>query len=381
MGKPENKIVLDLRPLQTGYAKRGIGRYTEELAKGLSEKCDFLYSLIFNHLENPMPQVPIWIQVPPKKRQWLWDQTVLPFLLWKYRISLFHNFVALGPLDKISFPGLFASKCIATIHDLHMFEEKASDINRFYRNTKRIRFQEKFVPRLFHCAVDSEFTREKVLERFPISKNKVTEVPVGADHLLRNNSTNDIAGLEALPEKFILSLGDTDNKNLSLSFKILQRLREQIPDLNWVVCGRKTHAKIHPNKTPDHFPWIHFIKFVDDPGLTVLYKKAQLLLFPSIEEGFGVPVAEAMHLKCPVVASSIEPLISILGYDPGLNPKDDSKQSLENWTHTAWEILTNSKKREALIKRHNEHVQYYRWQTAVDKILEIYKSAGILNTK
>ncbi|HEY6565290.1 MAG TPA: hypothetical protein VIY86_12380, partial [Pirellulaceae bacterium] len=158
-------VILDLRPLQSGYAGKGIGRYTLEMASRLATALNAttnakkgpryrVYSLVIEGKEIPLPEIPVKIFAPDWKRMWLWDQCVLPFLLLRHGVHRFHNFVTLGPVDRVSFPRLFAYRGIATVHDWHMFHDDAPDLERFYRKTRRIAIQTKALLKARHVITD-----------------------------------------------------------------------------------------------------------------------------------------------------------------------------------------------------------------------------------
>src|SRR5262245_46476285 len=91
-------VLLDLRPLQCGYAGRGIGRYTAELAPRLAARLKAreskrgrplfsVFSLVVEGEPNPLPDIPVKFCAPPWKRMWLWDRFVLPWMLLRHDVS------------------------------------------------------------------------------------------------------------------------------------------------------------------------------------------------------------------------------------------------------------------------------------------------------
>jgi len=366
-------ICLDLRPLQTSYALRGIGRYTRELSTRLAKSDLNIASLVLKEEKNPLPEIPVLIEVPETKRPWLWDQTWLPFFLWKNKVSLLHNFAALGPLDKISFPVLYASRSIVTIYDLHMFEEGASEINRFYRNTKRIRIQSKGMKKVFKCTVISQQTKNKVQEHFGLEDHKLVEISLGCDHMDVFKPIDSAGREEGAECPVILSIGDTANKNLDLSFKIMLIIRKKYPEAIWHICGKADRFRSITGMKPEAHEWIKFSEDVTDSELAGLYSGTDLLLFPSTEEGFGIPIIEAMRMGCPVITGSIEPPLTILGYDPELDPVDLSKESIEKWSGACLKILDDPEHRQDRINYGLKRSDAFLWQDSTDRILALYK--------
>ncbi len=367
------KVVLDLRPLQCGYARRGIGRYTAELAprlKALGEKlnpqghAEFqFFTLILADQENPIPDIPVLLRAPKWKRPWLWDQLILPFLLLKRRVYVFHNFTALGPLEQISFPVLARRRGIATVHDWHMFAEDAADVEKFYRQTRRIQIQLKGLARVHRIVVDSEQIKVETLLR-SVPLERVHVVGAGSDHL------------DAIPagvwrqENFALSIGDTPNKNLAFTFAVLTLLRGRYVHLNWVIIGGRGQVLerlgLENGKLPD---WITILEHPEDGLLKACYQQALALVFPSTREGFGIPVLEAMRLGCPVLASDLEPMKSVLKYAPGLLPLSDHNR----WAEALKRLLYDSTVRSEAVAAGLSGSLKQTWDAAAERLIELYR--------
>lgn len=367
-------VVLDLRPLQCGYAGKGIGRYTLETARRIGaaaqreasrERPRFrVSSLVFAGRENPLPEIPVLIEAPPWERPWLWDQLRLPFLLLRHRVGIFHNFVAVGPLQEISFPMLYAFRGIATVHDWHMFAEDASDVEKFYRSTVRIRMQKKRLPGLRRIVVDSEQVKVETMLQAMSDAGRISVALLGGDHL------------DAVPaepwqmENFVLSVGDTPTKNLALARDALTLLRSRFVHLNWVIVGnrRNIEARLAPLENGALPAWISVLENPSDGVLKACYQKALCLLFPSIREGFGIPVLEAMRLGCPVLASDIEPLRSLLGYPAGLL----SPTNATAWCDAVRKLLYFPDARRAAIDHGRIRASSYTWDRTAEALMALY---------
>ena len=375
MKSNKKKVVLDLRPLQTSYAMRGIGFNTRELASRvyvyISQKPNFPYQLLALIMENsphPLPQLPVFYRMPYRKRPWLWDQTVLAFLLWSKRIYRLHNFVALGPLPEISYPVLFAKRSLLTILDWHMFDEDATAIEQFYRQTWRIRLQKFGLPWAYKIIVISEHGRTETLKYLcsTDSTKKIITVPLGCDQydLLPAASISESQG-------FILSIGDTANKNLSFAFKILLALKETAIDLHWIIIGSPTNiisqfTAINIDLTK--FAWIKILEKISAQELKAYYQHAVCLLFPSTKEGFGNPVLEAMRAGCPVVTSSIPSIKEIVG-------EAFTTYDLENaviWKMEILKLLNDQSYRQTKMEHGVARSEKFLWKNSIAKIEKIY---------
>ncbi|MDB5104087.1 MAG: Mannosyltransferase 2 [Fibrobacteres bacterium] len=375
-------VVLDLRPLQCGYARKGIGRYTHEIAHRIADAARIeaqkkrprykVSSLVRANRENPVPGIPVLLTAPPWQRPWLWDQVVLPILLLRNRVRIFHNFVTLGPLQEVSFPMLYAFRGLATLHDWHMFAEDGGNLDKFYRNTIRIRLQKKRLPRLRRIVVDAEQIKVDTMLLGRVDAHRITVVPLGGDHF------DSIEPESWHMENFVLSIGDAPTKNLPLAYAAISRLRAKFVHLNWVIIGNRQNieACLAPVRGTPGFengilpPWISILENPTDAKLKACYQKALCLLFPSTREGFGIPVLEAMRLGCPVLASDIEPLKSLLGYPPGqLSPTDPIP-----WSEAINKLLFFPDARAAAITHGRARASQYTWDQTTTALLNLYLS-------
>ena len=367
-------IVLDLRPLQCGYAGKGIGRYTYECATRIQAAARReaetarprfrVFSLVRADRDNPLPDLPVLIAAPPVRRPWLWDQAVLPFLLLRHRVGVFHNFAALGPLPEVSFPVLYGFRGLATVHDWHMFAPDAPELDRHYRQTLRIRIQKKGMPKARRIVVDAEQGKVDSLLLGGLNADRIRVVPLGGDHL------DAVEPASWLMENFVLSVGDAPTKGLPLAFAALSALRARFLHLNWVIVGARANveARLAEAARGPLPSWITVIENPSDAVLKACYQSALCLLFPSAREGFGIPVLEAMRLGCPVLASDIEPLKSLRGYAPALLPLGDPAP----WAEAVRRLLFFPAERQAHIADGKERAEAYAWDKTAEALLGLY---------
>jgi glycosyltransferase involved in cell wall biosynthesis len=367
-------VVLDLRPLQSGYAGKGIGRYTYECVRRIASAAQReaasprprfrAYSLVRADRENPLPELPVLISAPPVKRPWLWDQTVLPLRLLRHGVRIFHNFVAIGPLPEVSFPALYGFRGLATVHDWHMFAPDAPDIDRHYRGTLRLRIQKKRLPKVRRVIAVSEQTKVDSILIGGLDAERVRVIPEGGDHL---------DAVEPAPwgmENFVLSVGDTPTKNLPLAYAALAALRARFLHLNWVIVGSRANveARLATAAGGPLPPWITIVEAPTDAVLKAMYQKALCLLFPSSREGFGIPVLEAMRLGCPALVPDLEPMRSLRGYPPAILPIDDPTP----WAETIKTLLHFPDKRQAHIQDGKDRAKAYTWDKTAEALIQLY---------
>lgn len=233
----------------------------------------------------------------------LWEQTVLPLLLFKAQAPLVHAPAYVAPL--------FAPcPVVLTIHDLHVLTHP-----QFCRKSNRLHYSLMIPPSIRKASAViafSPYTRRIILDRFPEAKDRIVVIPPGLSPSLMR--CTDFSRLQAvrqrytLPSSFLLFVGDLTYRknilNLISAFAIVQGER---PDLHLVLAGAADPATgaaldkaIRKNGVRHRVSRVGYVHADDLPAL---YSLALAFVFPSHDEGFGLPPLEAMSCGCPVVCS------------------------------------------------------------------------------
>jgi len=152
------------------------------------------------------------------------------------------------------------------------------------------------------------------------------------------------ACLDTLPQRFILHVGNNANyKNRAGVIRIFSRLSD-ISGLELIMAGPPPSIEIR--RLMQDVARVRFLTDVSDAQLATLYGRATLFLFPSLYEGFGMPVAEAMAAGCPVVCSSEASLPEVAGDAALMSPATDERALAAHCRA----VLTDADLRERLIK-------------------------------
>lgn len=221
-------------------------------------------------------------------------------------------------------PPLARARSVVTIHDLSfLVVPEASDPgNRAYLSHQ--------VPRAARRAslvvAVSEATRRDVIERLGIAPGRVVTVPNGVDPHFRSLSYDEITPLApalrarlGLPPRFLLHVGTIEpRKNLVRLIHAYARLvahgRDAEHDL--VLAGRPGWMYESVYQAAAHSGLarrIHFLNYVPERDLPMLYNLATVFVYPSLYEGFGLPVIEAMACGTPVLTARTPALVEISG--------------------------------------------------------------------
>jgi glycosyltransferase involved in cell wall biosynthesis len=155
----------------------------------------------------------------------------------------------------------------------------------------------------------SQDTREELLKNNAIRPERVMVVLTG--NLLADANPSETA--VATPERFLLFVGErSGRKGFFTLVRALQAIMQEDPDLHLICTGRFRTTE------QDYLEWHGIADRVraipaDDGVLVGLYRRAVCLLYPSLYEGFGLPVIEAMHYQCPVITTHRGALAEVAG--------------------------------------------------------------------
>ncbi|HEY3062081.1 MAG TPA: glycosyltransferase family 1 protein [Chloroflexota bacterium] len=289
-----------------------------------------------------------------------------------------------GPVDvyhspDFVLPPLRRARGILTVHDLaFLMRPECADAHlRAYL--------EEVVPRSVRRAdyiiADSENTRNDLVVLLGVHPNAVSVVPGGVEH--RFVPVTDASALAEARARlgvgdnpFILAIGVIEpRKNLSLlmdAFGLLKRRQIGPPNLKlvlaggngWLVDGILEHHAASPLHADMLLPG-----FIADELLPAVYSAAEVLAFPSLYEGFGLPILEAMACGTPVVASRASCLPEVAEGAAIMVDPDD----VEDLAGALERALTDADLRARLIERGHERAAEYTWQRAAERLLDVYR--------
>ena len=240
-------------------------------------------------------------QIASTRRQgWqghVWEQLILPAKLNSY--SILWSPANAGPLT--------VRNQVLTIHDLSPLEHPAwfrANFAAWYRLFLPI-----LVRRVRKVFTPSQYIQQKVMRRFGVTN--VTVTLNGVDPSLFHPGARQ--KLLNLPKGYVLFVGSLEpRKNLDLLLGAWKRIKDEFKESWLIVAG----ARGRVFKTVDlshETERVRFVGYVDDETLAGLYANALALVLPSQEEGFGLPVLEAMASGTPVIVSDAAALTEIVG--------------------------------------------------------------------
>jgi glycosyltransferase involved in cell wall biosynthesis len=235
-----------------------------------------------------------------------WEQWQLPAYLRRREQPLLLNLCNMAPL--------FYRNKITCVHDISFAVNPQYYSRRFYYYYKTI------VPRIIrssrHVITVSRFSQTALMEQYGLTEHQVSVIPNAASGLLKQVAASQT--LQPLVEKpYFLFVGSVDPRK-NLLFLLESFLQAGLKDMVLVVVGggyksfnEEVAERLEAYKNN---PSIRFLGAVSNETLAACYRFAKAVIVPSLYEGFGLPIVEALQLGCPVLASDI-PVFREVGED------------------------------------------------------------------
>jgi len=357
----------------------GIGRYVRELTSALSQLDSTTDYKLFvsgaTQTQLPQPLAPnfSWkpAQLSPKWLARIWHRARLPIPVEVFTgsINLFHA------TDFVLPPTLPATKTLLTVHDLSFIRvpDTASPSLKAYLDAVVPRSVEK----ADHILADSQATKDDLIALYDTPSDKITVLLSGVNE--RFKPVIDNTELQSVREKYhlndiryIFSVGTVQpRKNYSRVIRSLDQLRQRGLDIHYAIAGGKgwledeMYVTIQETKMDDY---VHLLGFVDDVDLPALYSSSECLVIPSLYEGFGLPILEAMACGVPVVTSNLSSLPEVAGDATLLVDPLDTDAITEN-LHI---LLTNPTQRQQVIEAGFQQVAKFSWEKSAQHLKSIY---------
>ncbi|MDF2441670.1 MAG: hypothetical protein JWN98_2654 [Abditibacteriota bacterium] len=297
---------------------------------------------------------------------WLWNQGALVPRLRRDGMELLHSQYLLPP--RASCP------TIVTIHDItfRMFPQ--------WFPQRACRIMNVLIPlaarTATHIITGSHCSKNDMMKYFGVRADKITVTPYAAGPqfrpLVRRDAQEYItARYAALSAPYVIGVGLRGvRKNVSVVLRAIKMLRDQ---KRWPV---KTLLALAGS--PEHFApediepvrdVVQFLGFVPEEDLPALFAAAQASVYPSLYEGFGLPLLEAMACGCPVLSSNAASLPEVAGDAGIVLPPQDTQA----WADALHRLLTHEDERALWSERGLARAQQFSWQRTARETLDVYR--------
>ncbi|MFQ5721455.1 MAG: glycosyltransferase family 4 protein [Candidatus Aminicenantales bacterium] len=222
----------------------------------------------------------------------------------------------------------------------------------------------------------SKFTKSQIINKFRVEESKIRVIYMGFDHhFWQQISSAQLSRLKAkykLPPSFILFVGAVERrKNLPSLIKALKIIHDRGVAIPLFVIGSEGEAYSQVKteiKRQSLSNWIRILGYIQEEELRGFFKLASLLVVPSLEEGFGLPVIEALASGLPAVISRTGALPEVaqeaaLYFNP-LQPEEIATQILR--------VLRDKKLAHWLITKGRQRAQDFSWLKTASQTLDFY---------
>jgi glycosyltransferase involved in cell wall biosynthesis len=358
----------------------GLGNYSRTLILNLNKYHSrlfkfFLFSPISseNYFSSQKKQSFITV-FPPWYKRFFWRIFGVPTDCKKNLIHIYHGLSNELPVEIGKHPNI---KWVVTIHDIAFLYYKMdySFFDRF------IHFQKiKYSCQKADVVIAvSEYTKTDICKKFNLPPEKVAVIYQTVNDTFKKIYTkadfHQVEKLYQLPNRYFLSVGSiTARKNLLSALKAWKGLptEYQWPFLIIGKPNRKYFKKI--KEELELFKEIYsdkiIFKNVTNDHLPIIYQNAEIFIYPSYFEGFGIPVLEALYSGTPVITSKTTSLAEVGG--PGAYLVDPA--NFEEIKEGILFFMQNGEQKKSAVNKGLEHIKNFDAQLVTDKLVRIYQS-------
>jgi alpha-1,3-rhamnosyl/mannosyltransferase len=347
-----DSIVFDATTLMMDHIK-GITAYCIHLCKALEEQG---LTIRYVHKGSRRRNAAFIEQWTGKRSRGYWPYLSDPFLRGP---SVFH-----GPDFKMIASPLW--RRVVTVHDMAILHPDLLDERFCQIGGKALRRTMKKLPdAIITC---TEFVAHEVATHFPEVADRIHPIFLGSDHL---KPSGRVVSRE---NDYFLYVGTIEKrKNVGNILLAFEEFHRRNPETQLWIVGKTGYG------CEDLLPRLEALErqgavrqrgYVESEELSAIYEGAKGLLYPSLYEGFGIPVMEAMALGCPVITSREGAVSEVAGdcatkVDPG-SPREICQ---------AMEALHLDHPRE-LVERARQRARGYSWARCAEKTIEVYEAVS-----
>jgi len=363
------KIAFDLRRINNP----GIGRYMKCLAEAITAQApENEYLLILPPGGEDLVNAPGAEKISPQLKYYsLREQVELPRILSRHKVDLLHSPHFLLPL-------LRPCPAIATIHDVIYLacpQDMPSRVGRIYYRAMMNACSRMAV----RIITDSEHSRNEIVRYLPADPDKIDVIYPGVDprfHPVTDAvQLADVRSRFGIDREYILCVGIyKPRKNHAGLLRAFQRCLANGMQAQLVIAGPMAEGEAVLRRLATELgvaEHVVFTGFVNDADLCALYSAARVCICPSLYEGFGFTVLEAMACGASVVCSRATSLPEVAGkaalyFDPH-NPEEMASQLIRAFSDDA--------SRDSLMQKGRQNLQRFNWAETARQTLAVYHQA------
>lgn len=367
------KVALMGRSLRGRFS--GVVRYTDELVRALEPRLgrdltvfvtrapDGIADLDVGRVRAPFP-------TPNEYARAAWEQCLIPAAVARLRADVYHS-------PNYILPVALACPAVVTVHDVFYLDRS---VHRLRSHLYLSALTAIAIAKARRVICVSAYTRDRLLHHYPRASTKVRVVSEGIDARFHPPGAAEVAGVRArlgLHAPYVLFVGTVEpRKNLDRLVRAFTSaaLRGEHPH-DLVIAGGAGwkdgpfRAALAASPLRDR---VRVIGYVPEPDMPALYAGADLFVFPSLEEGFGLPPLEAMACGAPVITSCTSALPEVVGDAAELvDPLDEPALAL-----AIDRLLGNPDARRRLAAAGRRRAALFSWDRVAEETLAVYREAA-----
>jgi len=378
------RIGIDCRTILNpkGGERAGIAHYTYYLVKNLlkiDKKNQYVLLFDSSFIDvKEFQQKNVTIKFFPfshyrKYLPFAYSHVLTTAMLVKERLDLYHNPAGIIPLS-------YRGKSIITIHDLAIyknpdwFPQRLVSRNSFFTKV----LVPSSIKRAQKILAPSKNTKKDLIKMFKVKDNNIALTPLGVE---RENISNLKVKLTMkkfkLSDPYILYLGTIEpRKNIVMlihAFEQMVNKNKKFKNLNLVLAGArgwKFQGVFKAIEASDIKDKIKYLNYVNHTEKLALLKSAECFVFPTLYEGFGLPVLEAMSLGTPVITSNVASMPEVVG-DSAILVNPSKEKELVNSLN---KLLASKNLQKKLAHKGIKRAKSLDWNTTAIHTLAVYKS-------
>jgi glycosyltransferase involved in cell wall biosynthesis len=351
----------------------GVGRHVTNLVSSLADALPARALTVFLTQDAPRTvngaarEVRAPFPTPNEYARAFWEQTVVPVQAAKLAIDVYHSPNYILPLA-------LNRPAVVTIHDLCFLRP---DLHRLRSQVYLTALTALALRRARAVIAVSEWTRQSIETRFPTTAGRVELIYQGLDPHLERPSEGDLWDFRVRKDvdySYVLFVGTLEpRKNLIRLLAAYERAVRQndlphhlvlIGSLGWQMRDFQARLRASPLNQR-----IHHLGFVPDQELRCWYTAADVFVYPSLEEGFGLPPLEAMACGTPVITSNCSALPEAVGDAARLvDPRDT-----HDLASAITEVLTDASLADRLARAGEERARRFTWSEAARRHASLYE--------
>jgi glycosyltransferase involved in cell wall biosynthesis len=225
-----------------------------------------------------------------------------------------------------------------------------------------------------HIITISDYTKQTIIDKYGIEPEKITSIHLSYDETAFMKPAPKLS--ITLPKNYFYYPAATwPHKNHLRLLEAFAILKQRQPDFHLVLSGIKMQANNELQKKIDELRMtdtVHVLGYMPDNELPLIYRQAFALVFPSLFEGFGIPLLEAMASGCPVAASSTTSIPEVAGdaaiyFDP-LKPEEIAAKMEA--------LIQDSKLRKDLVKKGFHRIKAFSEKRMAEETVAVYEKVA-----